>query len=56
MPIQRGDVVTIETSGGGGFGDPLKRDRKALARDLAEGLVSEAAAREYYGWTGEKSA
>lgn len=54
--LTKGDVVRIETSGGGGFGDPARRDRKAVAQDVAEGLVSEAAAREFYGWNGEKSA
>jgi N-methylhydantoinase B len=38
----------LETAGGGGYGDPAKRDRAALARDIAEGYVSvEAAEREY---------
>lgn len=44
-----GDTVTIETSGGGGFGDPLHRDPARLAEDMAEGLVTEGAARTLYG-------
>ncbi|WP_431281946.1 hydantoinase B/oxoprolinase family protein [Humitalea sp. 24SJ18S-53] len=35
-----GDVVRLETSGGGGFGDPHARDRAALAQDLARGVVT----------------
>ena len=31
-------------AGGGGFGDPADRDRDAVARDLAHGLISEEAA------------
>lgn len=54
--LSKGDVVRIETSGGGGYGDPARRDRNSLAQDVSEGLVSEAAAREIYGWTGEQSA
>lgn len=54
--LAKGDVVRIETSGGGGYGDPARRDRKALANDVSEGLVSEAAAHKIYGWTGEQSA
>lgn len=48
VALKKGDVVRIETSGGGGFGDPAKRDRKAVARDVAEGFVSEKAAKEVY--------
>ncbi len=39
--LVRGDVVRLETSGGGGFGAPASRDRAALARDLAEGTVTQ---------------
>jgi N-methylhydantoinase B len=41
--------LIFETPGGGGFGDPEKRDRAALRRDLEEGLVSLAAATSLYG-------
>lgn len=48
VPIGPGDVVTIETSGGGGWGDPAERSAGDRARDLAEGYVTpEAAARDY---------
>jgi N-methylhydantoinase B len=43
VPI--GGRVRIETPGGGGFGDPTQRNRDALARDLADGKVSEDWAR-----------
>ncbi|OBR46279.1 hydantoinase B/oxoprolinase family protein [Paraburkholderia tropica] len=45
------DRVELVTPGGGGFGDPLKRDPQALAEDLAEGFVSSAAAAEFYRTT-----
>jgi len=35
-----GDVLTLETPGGGGHGDPAERDESAVARDLREGKVS----------------
>ena len=35
--------------GGGGYGDPFARDRAKVRRDVEEGFVSEAAAREAYG-------
>ncbi len=44
-----GDEVLLDSPGGGGYGDPRERDREAVRRDVAEGLVSAAAAREIYG-------
>ena len=35
--------------GGGGYGDPLKRDPAAVLRDVRDGLVSPEAARREYG-------
>jgi N-methylhydantoinase B len=40
VPLQKGDRVRLETSGGGGFGDPAARDPAARARDLALGYVT----------------
>ena len=39
--------------GGGGYGVPARRDRTRVRRDVAEGFVSEEAARAVYGWDGE---
>ena len=47
--LAAGDVVTIETSGGGGYGEPRRRAPDRVARDVAEGLVSPTAAAEIYG-------
>ncbi len=44
-----GDVVTIMTPGGGGYGDPLERPMADVARDVAVGYVSPEAARRDYG-------
>jgi N-methylhydantoinase B len=49
FPLQRGDVFIMESSGGGGFGDPLERDPALVAADLAEGYVTSAAAEATYG-------
>ena len=49
IALERGDCVLIQTAGGGGFGDPLERSPEAVADDLAEGFISEKAARENYG-------
>jgi N-methylhydantoinase B len=45
------DVITMYEGGGGGVGNPANRSEEALRRDIAEGHVSEAAARELYGST-----
>jgi N-methylhydantoinase B len=47
--LDAGDVVSIRTPGGGGFGDPADRDPDAVARDLRFGTVSADAVRRVYG-------
>ncbi len=49
FPLRRDDVVVMETSGGGGYGDPLLRDPDAIASDLREGVVSPATVAARYG-------
>ena len=48
-PIAAGTLVRIETTGGGGWGDPLDRAPELVGRDVLEGKVSDEAAREVYG-------
>jgi N-methylhydantoinase B len=50
--VAQGGRVRLETPGGGGWGEPAKRDHAAVARDVARGLVSADAARRDYGWEG----
>jgi len=49
IQIGVGDVVRVSTPGGGGFGDPSKRDAAAIARDVTRGYYSEAEVREKFG-------
>jgi N-methylhydantoinase B/oxoprolinase/acetone carboxylase alpha subunit len=42
-------TITIDTAGGGGYGDPALRDPKSVLRDVRNGLVSLEAARDLYG-------
>jgi N-methylhydantoinase B len=40
LVIRPGDVLVLESGGGGGWGDPALRDPRALARDRANGFVT----------------
>jgi len=50
-----GTRFTLDLPGGGGFHDPRDRDRRAVARDVAEGLVTPTAAERDYGVTVTRS-
>ncbi len=43
------DRLVVMTPGGGGIGDPAKRDRAAVEKDVSAGLVSAAGAKVYRG-------
>jgi N-methylhydantoinase B len=47
--VRAGEVVTYETCGGGGYGDPLSRDPKLVLQDVVEEKVSPERARDAYG-------
>jgi N-methylhydantoinase B len=49
QPVRAGEVIRIRTTGGGGWGDPLDRDPRRVARDVGDGKVSVTAARSDYG-------
>jgi N-methylhydantoinase B len=48
LELKAGDILRCQTAGAGGFGDPAKRNVERLAADLADGKVSEQAARRDY--------
>jgi N-methylhydantoinase B len=50
--LRAGESFMLEGAGGGGYGEPGKRDSAALKRDIAEGYVSPAAAVREYGGKG----
>ena len=43
VKLQRGQRLRLETPGGGGWGDPSKRDPAARARDIEQGLITDTA-------------
>ncbi|PLZ02986.1 hydantoinase [Burkholderia sp. WAC0059] len=46
--VRRDQRVVSMTNGGGGYGDPAARDPERVARDVAEGWVGRARARDIY--------
>ncbi len=47
--LQRNDVISIQTGGGGGWGDPFERDPESVSADVRAGLITQAAAAGVYG-------
>jgi N-methylhydantoinase B len=48
-PVLAGQIMRVRTTGGGGWGDPLERESDLVLRDVIDGKVSAAAARDAYG-------
>jgi len=48
-PIPADTLVRVETTGGGGWGDPLEREPELVALDALQAKISPRAAREEYG-------
>jgi N-methylhydantoinase B len=49
VSVAAGEIVRIETTGGGGWGDPLERDPHLVALDVVQGKVSRTSAESDYG-------
>ena len=49
LHLRKGDQLIMHPAGGGGRGDPRRRDRDAVRADIAEGLVSSVRAEAVYG-------
>ncbi len=49
MRLDAGEAYVLHSGGGGGFGDPKKRDKAAVLRDLRLGYISKETARKVYG-------
>jgi N-methylhydantoinase B len=48
-PLDAGDRVRVLSPGGGGWGDPRRRDPEQVARDVRDELVSADEARDVFG-------
>src|SRR5581483_2750283 len=49
ITVRPGDVVVIEGTSGGGYGNPLERPAELVARDVLDRLLSVQRARTDYG-------
>ena len=47
IEVKEGDILYFNTWGGGGWGDPFKREAALVARDVDRGLVSMDGAKRY---------
>ncbi|MDQ2741692.1 MAG: hydantoinase B/oxoprolinase family protein [Chloroflexota bacterium] len=47
--LKAGDLLRLETTGGGGWGDPLEREPELVLRDVIKGKVSPGSAYRDYG-------
>ena len=48
--MKAGEGFYLDKAGGGGFGDPRRRDPEAIKRDIAEGYVTVEGAKRDYGF------
>jgi N-methylhydantoinase B len=49
LALEAGDLFTVETGGGGGYGPPQRRSLALIQRDLDAGYVTRAATERDYG-------
>ena len=53
--LKAGDTLSVQTSGGGGLGDPARRQRDRILDDLRRGYISAAHALKDYGVTDSRT-
>jgi len=49
FPVPKGSLISLQSGGGGGYGDPLERDPERVLSDVLDGYISPQQAREEYG-------
>lgn len=47
--VSDGDIISIHSAGGGGFGNPLKRNINNVLEDYLDGIISKEVAHDVYG-------
>jgi N-methylhydantoinase B len=48
LELRPGQTISVQTPGGGGYGDPRRREPAAVLRDVREGKISPERARDVY--------
>ncbi len=56
VQFEPGDEIKLRTPGGGGYGNPLERDRQMVSDDVRAGFVTPDAAARFYGMPKAKAA
>jgi N-methylhydantoinase B len=49
IALSEGDVIEVSTPGGGGYGEPEKRSKESIERDIARGYYTREQAEKMYG-------
>lgn len=49
MMLKKGDVLTVYTAGGGGYGDAEQREESAITYDLQHGYLTQEGSGKFYG-------
>lgn len=47
--VSKGDIVSIHSAGGGGYGNPYKRDMNSVLKDYLDDIISKQTALDIYG-------
>lgn len=50
ITVQKGDVIRIQSAGGGGYLTPENRDRKKIDKDIINGIIDFKKAKEHYNY------
>jgi 5-oxoprolinase (ATP-hydrolysing) len=54
-PVKKGEIISFQTAGGGGYGNPLERDLKLIEADLKKGLISPEYAEKHHGVSADRN-
>jgi N-methylhydantoinase B len=49
IAMRAGDVIEVSTPGGGGYGEPARRSKESIMRDIARGYYTREQAEQLYG-------
>ena len=56
LKLNKGDVISIHSPGGGGWGNPFRREAESILGEVEAGLLSPEAAYHQYGVAVKKTA